>query len=250
LLHSVGSGSGGNIIANRFPTDIPASFLEAFADFITDKSDLALPLVLEDGQLQPLPPVHHKHPIASIQTALNDLDAVLSPRTPLYLLIRRNDSLTAITYVPYLAKEEQRAFFLEHRHDLVRQLGEEHFAQSLVCKEIGEITDARSWVERDNNATSHKNTDEHVKDPQACTEDGCIECKPKDLGYARNKCRLCDRRMKNAITPEALEALKILTNPGSLVQIVTPPPFSSTCTLTNIPSTSTPHQPSPSSTPP
>jgi twinfilin-like protein len=151
---------------------------------------------------------------------LNELDAVLSPRTSLYLLLRRNDSLTAITYVPYLAKEEQRTFFLEHRHDFVRQLGQEHFAQSLICKEIGEITDARSWDERDNYAISHKGSSEHVKNDQCCTEDGCVERKPKDLGYARNKCRLCDRRMKNAITPPALEALKTLSEPGSLVQIV------------------------------
>jgi twinfilin-like protein len=181
---------------------------------------------------------------------LNELDAVLSPRTSLYLLLRRNDSLTAITYVPYLAKEEPRAFFIENRHELLRQLGVEHFAQSLICKEVGEFTDARSWAERDNNAASHIISNERTQDAQSCTEDGCIECKPKDLGYARNKCRLCDRRMKNAITPEALEALKILTNPGSLVQIVTPPPSSSTCTLTNIPSTSTPHQTSTFSTPP
>ncbi|KAF2819429.1 hypothetical protein CC86DRAFT_398783 [Ophiobolus disseminans] len=154
----------------------------------------------------------------SLKTALNELDAVLSPRTPLYLLLRRNDSLTAITYVPYLAKEDQRSFFLEHRHDLVQRLEKEHFSQSLICKEIGEITDARSWQERDDNDAS--NTASGItKNTKKCNDESCEGCAVEDLGYKRNKCRLCDRRMKNKITPEAQDALKTLVNPGAVVQL-------------------------------
>lgn len=141
--------------------------------------------------------------------------------------------MVAITYVPYLAKEQQRSYFLEHRYELVRQLGEGNFSQSLICKEIGEITDARSWEERDGEATAHHkgSKKEHIVE---IGKDGCCEEDTvKDLGYKRNKCRLCDRRMKNKMTPEALEALSTLHSPGAVVQIVcsklrTSSPLSST----------------------
>jgi twinfilin-like protein len=102
---------------------------------------------------------------------------------------------------------------LAYRHDLVTQLGTDYFSQSLICKEIGEITDVRSWAER-----------EEGQD-EAC-RDGCKDCDGgngggvKDLGYRRNKCRLCDRRMQNPISPEALAVLKTLNQQGSLVVLV------------------------------
>jgi twinfilin-like protein len=171
---------------------------------------------LFDGKLKALPAIHVNTPDSLSQTALNQLDAVLDARTSMYLLLRRKGLLMAITYVPFQAKQGQREFLLEHRHDLVRQLGEENFSQSLICKEVGEITDARSWDERDRNDGSH-GTDAGV-------DDGCKVCEDKggvkDLGYRRNECRLCDRRMKNKITPEALEALTTLSSPGTTVQCV------------------------------
>ena len=202
--------------------EIPTAVLEAFANFKVDNASLALPLLLTDGALQILPPVRPKDPAGTIQTALNELDAILSPRTPLYLLLRRNDSLIAITYVPYLAKEDLRFFFLEHRHELVEKLGKEHFSQSLICKEIGEVTDARSWTERDNNEALNASP-AYRKEEEGCKAGSCEACTIKDLGYKRNKCRLCDRRMKNPITSEALDALTTLTHPGAAVQIVRTP---------------------------
>jgi twinfilin-like protein len=196
--------------ANLPPVLSPA-VREAFASFLANSSLLALPLVLTEKILQPLRPVYSKDSSASFQTSLNELLTILKPRTPLYLILRRNDSLVAITFAPYLAKDTHRAFFLDNRHSLVQQLGAEHFSQSLICKEIGEITDARSWTERDSNTSS---------DTNACKDPACTSCTVQDIGYKRNKCRLCDRRMQNPIAPDALSALSTLSNPGALVQIV------------------------------
>jgi twinfilin-like protein len=194
-----------------------------------------LPLALHNESFEPLLPVHSGDSSTSFQTALNELNTVLNVRTPLYILLRRKDTLTAITFVPYLAKEKQRAFFLDHRHELVQNLGEEHFSQSLICKDMGEITDARSWTERDMNSPSNESVSKHPKDTEAYKDEECSICTVKDLGYKRNKCRLCDRRMKNTITPEALEALKTLVNLSTMVQIVR---FHPTANLssTNLPS--------------
>ncbi|CAO2651675.1 Nn.00g042450.m01.CDS01 [Neocucurbitaria sp. VM-36] len=196
--------------------ELPAAVHHAFAAFIEDKSLLALSLAFSNDEFQPLPLVHLRDPIVSFQNALNELDNVLNPRVPLYLLLRRDDSLIAITYVPYLAKEEQRAVFLNHRQELVRQLGEKYFSMSLICKEIGEITDARSWEERDKHM---HDTCEQADNHEICEAPG-THTGVRDVGYKQNKCRLCDRRMKNKITPEALDALKTLDQPGATVQIV------------------------------
>lgn len=137
-----------------------------------------------------------------------------------YIIIRRDESLTFITYIPYRANKDERASLLEHRHECVRQLGEEHFIESIICKEIGEVTDSRSWEERDAEQQSQDAVigpiSEHTaQESHEPGEDDLI-----DAGYRQNKCRLCDRRMKNEISPEALEALTQLHTPGVAVQIV------------------------------
>jgi twinfilin-like protein len=198
-------------------TDLRATVHEAFAQFCVNKVLLALPLALHNGSIEPLLPVCSSD---SLQMALNELSTVLNLRTALYIILRRTDTLVAITFVPYLAKDNQRDFFVDHRHELVQNLGKEHFSQSLICKEMGEITDVRSWTERDNDNSSNEPAINHPKDAEACQDDTCEVCTVQDLGYKCNKCRLCDRRMQNKISPEALDALKTLSAPSTVIQIV------------------------------
>jgi twinfilin-like protein len=122
--------------------------------------------------------------------------------------------------VPYRANEDERTSILENRHECVRQLCEEYFTTSIVCKEIGEIMDVRSWKERDaemrsqiaeSKSVNACDTSEHLEH-----EKGCMQ----DVGYKKSKCRLCDRRMKNKISTEALDAFTKLDTHGTAVQIV------------------------------
>ena len=192
--------------------------MEAFRSFTSNTSLLALPLRLKNNVLQDLPFVHGKDAETSFQINLNLLDGTLNPRTSLYLLLRRSNSILAITFVPHQAPGDERELYLEYRHNLVGILGEEHFKMSLICKEVGEITDARSWDERDA-YRQETGADEHT---DVCEDSHEHSAGAKDAGYKKNKCRLCDRRMKNKITDETLEALKKLENEGSLVMIVCP----------------------------
>ena len=153
-------------------------------------------------------------PAVLLNCPLRELDAVLDPRTPLYLILRRRDRLVAITFVPYLAGEHERASLLEQRHELVRQLGKDDIALSMICKEVGEITDVRSWEEREGQQ------EEEPFDGRTDSQDESRQSDIKDLGYKKIKCRLCDRRMKNPILPNALAALQTLYAPGSSVQMV------------------------------
>ena len=160
-------------------------------------------LYLAEGCIiQPLTPLSQRN--TSFQISLSQLEGTLTSVNSSYIILRRNDTLAFVTYVPYRANEDERNWFLENRHACVHDLGEDYFATSIICKEIGEVTDIRSWEERDIERHSDK---------------------PFDVGYKKNKCRLCDRRMKNKISLEASEALRQIHAPGIAVQMVCWPRF-------------------------
>lgn len=201
--------------------DIHPALQEAATSFISDISLLALPLSLENETLRPLPPVQIEDTNASTQNSLNLLEDVLHSRISLYLLLRHDDSIFVITFVPYRAPEDQRTLYLHHRYKVVKVLGEPYFKRSLICKEIGEITDVRSWDERDRQELLN-DTKENIN---TCSDSHEGDVSVRDVGYNKNKCRLCDRRMKNKITSEALEALETLDKAGACVQIVSSHPM-------------------------
>ncbi|KAF2714717.1 hypothetical protein K504DRAFT_486553 [Pleomassaria siparia CBS 279.74] len=198
--------------------NVPSAVQDTFNAFLSDTSLFALPLQSSSsaGELVSLPAVSLPNPPnASFQIALARLDAtpLISPKTALYLLLRRDDNaLYAITYVPHLASDEEKKLYIENRHELVRTLGEANFVASLICKEPAEITDMRSWEERDM----------HMSDCESCAPErsGRSEKETtKDFGYHKNKCRLCDRRMKHKIEQRASEALSDFGHDGDCVQL-------------------------------
>lgn len=156
----------------------------------------------------------------SFQISLNQLEDTLTSVNSSYIVLRRDDTLTFITYVPYRANESERAWFLENKHLFLHDLGKEYFVAPIICKEIGEITDIRSWEERDIEQHSENAVVDHTSGHGAneMTED--VQGGPLNAGYKKNKCRLCDRRMKNKMFPEASAALGQLHTPGAAVQLV------------------------------
>jgi twinfilin-like protein len=176
-----------------------------------------------DVELESLSPVLCRG--SSFQTNLNELDGILTPSSSYFIILRQEESLTFITYVPYRAKEDERTSILEYRHECARRLGEEHFTASIICKEIGEITDVRSWEERDAEMRSQIAKSKSVS---SCDTSEYVEHEHggmQEMGYKKSKCRLCDRRMKNKISTEALDAFTKLHTHGTAVQIVLLPCF-------------------------
>lgn len=101
----------------------------------------------------------------------------------------------------------------------MEQLGGKHvFGAEIVCKEVAEVTDRRAWDEREKIALEEGSND--GVDGEGVGGGA--------KGYKKMKCRLCDRRMKNPIEKDALEALATLGEEGRVVQMVRSPLFSST----------------------
>lgn len=184
--------------------------------FLNEESMFALLLSSTGRDLKPTVHIPFSKQRSSFQTNLNALEVHLDPRVASYIFLRRNDTFIAITFVPYLAPETQRRFLLDNRHEFLRQLGERYFAQSLICKEISEVAYARTWEERE----------EHIDNQVVPCDTTCVQEKlqdtgpgVQDIGYRRSKCRACDRRMKNKISADAMEALDTLSTPRSFVQL-------------------------------
>lgn len=69
----------------------------------------------------------------------------LQPKVALYALLRRFPTapyLTAVTYVPDAAPVRQKMLFASSRLTLVRDLGTEHFRDSLFATDAAELTPA------------------------------------------------------------------------------------------------------------
>lgn len=82
---------------------------------------------------------------------LANLSSHLTPDAALYILLRRADSLSspdkslvAVTYVPNAAPVRQKMLFASTRLTLVRELGGEHFPESIFTTEASELT-AEGW---------------------------------------------------------------------------------------------------------
>lgn len=148
-------------------TEISSDVVEAFSKFKSEPSHFAFLLEFLGNTLKALPPTYYPKALdTTFQQALNQLENVLSPKQALYIILRRNDALVAITFVPHLASKESKAPLLERRVELVKRLGESDIHSSIICKEIGEITDVRSWNERDGNGESWNATS--TKECQDC----------------------------------------------------------------------------------
>lgn len=202
--------------------EINPAVSKVFSDFASDPSLFALPLAIQGTTLQDLPPVAFpKDSRSTFQQALNQLDPIFSHKTALYLVLRHGEALVAITYIPYRANAELKALLLDNREHLVNRLGSKRFDSSIICKEVNEIIDARSWDERSDKGRSWGQTND--EDEAACDDCGPSADTIRDLGHKKNRCRLCDRRMKNKIDDAALDALKSLDEGGDCVQLVSKP---------------------------
>lgn len=124
---------------------------------------------------------------SSSSTFLSDLvnlQTHITPNAALYILLRRADSLSspdkslvAVTYVPNSAPVRQKMLFASTRLTLVRELGGEHFAESIFTTEADELT-ATGWEKHvahtgsENPLTAEEQSLQDIKDAEALESRG------------------------------------------------------------------------------
>ncbi|KAL4807550.1 hypothetical protein BDV18DRAFT_158768 [Aspergillus unguis] len=127
---------------------------DAFAQFASDTSAFCLPVTITSESLTPLSSL----PFTgfgenAFYASLSQLQSVLEPKTPLYLLIRRSgtgpSSLVALTYIPSNAGVRAKTLFASTRATLVRELGSEKFAETVFATDEDEVVGEKAWRERE-----------------------------------------------------------------------------------------------------
>lgn len=124
---------------------------------------------------------------SSASTFLDDLSNLgthIQPNEALYILLRRADSLSspdkslvAVTYVPNAAPVRQKMLFASTRLTLVRELGGEHFPESIFTTEADELT-AAGWqkhvqhTQSSNPLTAEEQSLQDIKDAEALESRG------------------------------------------------------------------------------
>lgn len=80
---------------------------------------------------------------SNFDTDLPKLSSHIKPNEPLYIILRRYDIapyLIAVTYVPDTAKVRQKMLFASTRLTLVRELGSDHFRETIFATMAEELS--------------------------------------------------------------------------------------------------------------
>ncbi|KAK5558595.1 Twinfilin-1 [Exophiala xenobiotica] len=131
-----------------------AELLEAFTTFTSDTSAFCLPVSITSESLTPLSSIPFPSGSSRLSSSVSSLDSLLTPTTPLYLLLRRGPTgsqaqsdLVAVTYIPSRAPVRQKTLFASTRATLIRELGSEKFGETVFLTEREEVLDPAQWDE-------------------------------------------------------------------------------------------------------
>lgn len=179
-VHFTTAQSSPNSSAN--PPPASQELKTALGELITSTSQRGLLATIQGETIVPGASVS-----SNSSTFLSDLSGLQShvqPNAALYILLRRADalsspdkSLVAVTYVPNAAPVRQKMLFASTRLTLVRELGGEHFAESIFTTEADELT-AQGWEKHvahtgsENPLTAEEQSLQDIKDAEALESRG------------------------------------------------------------------------------
>ncbi|KAH9887424.1 actin depolymerizing protein [Xylariomycetidae sp. FL2044] len=112
-----------------------------FNNLLADSSLFGLLITISSEALTPVTTLPSSS--SDFKSNLEQLRPHLQPNEALYIILRRYDTsphLVAITYVPDSAKVRQKMLFASTRLTLVRELGSEHFRETIFTTTGDELT--------------------------------------------------------------------------------------------------------------
>ncbi|OAA50354.1 twinfilin-1 [Metarhizium rileyi] len=116
---------------------------EEFSSLLSSPAIFGLIVGIEKESLVPIKTISSKS--SSFPENLTSLQSHLKPNIALYILLRRYDEiprLTAVSYVPDAANVRQKMLFASTRLTLVRELGSEHFRESIFVTTADELSES------------------------------------------------------------------------------------------------------------
>lgn len=176
---------------------------------------------IENESLTPVSLLTASSPSATFADNVNSLVLpALADAEPLYLLLKRYDTaprLVAVSYIPDIAKVRQKMLFASTRLTLVRELGREHFRDTIYATTRDELT-PEGFEKHDKHEQLEAPLTEQERDlegvKQAEAAEGARGTGSRELNLGQ--------RMAMPVLDNALAALKELKPDGgrSLVMLV------------------------------
>ncbi|KAJ4294163.1 Twinfilin-1 [Kalmusia sp. IMI 367209] len=159
-----------------------AELQTALQDLLTSTTQRGLLATISQETIVPAAPIPSTS--STFLADLSNLSTYIKPNEALYILLRRADalsdadkSLVAVTYVPNAAPVRQKMLFASTRLTLVRELGGEHFPESIFCTEADELS-AAGWEkhvkhsESSNPLTAEEQSLQDIKEAEALESRG------------------------------------------------------------------------------
>ncbi|KLU90297.1 hypothetical protein MAPG_09261 [Magnaporthiopsis poae ATCC 64411] len=224
----------------------PTSKPELFAELLSTPSHFALLVTIDSETIKPtgfLTDPSGNDAAADVSTFEANLDRLLQPRLlpnqALYVLLRRSPAsasgsagpvLVAATYIPDAAPVRQKMLFASTRLTLTRELGSEHFRESLFANSADELS-----------AQGFRRHDAHGETAAPLTEEertlGEVRRAEQEAGAGTGVREIhLSKNMAMPIAPDALAALKELAGDGKVLVMLKINPETETVEL--VPSSS------------
>ncbi|SPO01002.1 related to TWF1 - twinfilin, an actin monomer sequestering protein [Cephalotrichum gorgonifer] len=193
-----------------------AELASQFKDLLSSDSNFGL---LATITKESLTPTHTLGPSTSADFASNlDLLAPhLEPNKALYIILRRHStapSLVAVTYIPDAAPVRQKMLFAATRLTLVRELGSEHFRETIFATTPEELT-----------AAGFEKHDAHTKLEAPLTEEeeslGVVKRAEAEAGQGSGRREIhLSKNLSMPVSEKALQAIGEVGNGGRVLTML------------------------------
>ncbi|KAL2020009.1 hypothetical protein VTK56DRAFT_8912 [Thermocarpiscus australiensis] len=180
-----------------------------FNDLLASDRHFGLLATIASEQLRPLKLLTPPSPGSSFASNLDSLlQPHIRPNEALYVILRRYTSapaLVAVTYVPDAAPVRQKMLFASTRLTLVRELGTEHFRETLFATLPEELTPAGFERHDAHSALEAPLTEEErsLGDVRRAEQEAGMGTGTREIHLSKN--------MNAAVAESALEALRELS---------------------------------------
>lgn len=201
-----------------------------FTSLLSTPDTFGLLITIEKEALVPVTTISSTS--SSFTENLQGLQQHLKPDVALYILLRRYDDsprLLALTYVPDAAPVRQKMLFASTRLTLVRELGSEHFRETIFATTAEELSEA-----------GFKKHDAHSKLDAPLTEEertlGEVKRAEQETGTGTGTREIhLSKSLKMPVGEDALAAMTEVGQDGgrTVAMLVShnQPPFSDRCII-------------------
>lgn len=192
-------------VAANTPASASQELVSQFKSLLSSDSDFGLLVTIDNESLTPTKTLGPS--TSNFSSDLSLLAPHLQPNEALYVILRRHATdprFIAVTYVPDTAPVRQKMLFASTRLTLVRELGSEHFRETIFATTPEELT-AEGFEKHD----AHSNLEAPLTEEEESL--GRVKRAEAEAGQGSGRREIhLSKSLAMPVSEDALSALKAL----------------------------------------